>query len=159
MPSAIQVSFSSTHSQILMDHVFLVEVVVCWMAWQFYVCLAIQILNPGSFMVLVLHRVAERRRKKNGNKKSRHTLANKNQGRFSHVIDVMVSVPLPARPPSVKFWMRIKSCVPSDALNSHAPHVRKVANPCVFSMICDSGCSKSRLAKAAGAEVAVEQRN
>ena len=29
---------------------------------------------------------------------------------------------------------------------------RKVANHCVFPMICGSGCSKSRLAKAAGAE-------
>ena len=34
--------------------------------------------------------------------------------------------------------------------------VRKVASPCVFPMICGSGCSKSRLAKPAGAEVAVQ---
>ena len=37
--------------------------------------------------------------------------------------------------------------------------VRKAANRCVFSMIRSSGGSKSRLAKAAGAEVAVQQRN
>ena len=33
------------------------------------------------------------------------------------------------------------------------------ANRCAFSMICGFGGSKSRLAKAAGAEVAVQQRN
>ena len=38
-------------------------------------------------------------------------------------------------------------------------NVRNVANRCVFSMIRGSCCSKSSLAKAAGAEVAVEQRN
>ena len=38
-------------------------------------------------------------------------------------------------------------------------NVRNVANRSVFSMIRGSGCSKSRLAKAAGAEVAVQQRN
>ena len=43
--------------------------------------------------------------------------------------------------------------------DTHAPNVRNVANRCVFSMIRGSWCSKSRLAKAAGAEVAVEQRN
>ena len=31
---------------------------------------------------------------------------------------------------------------------------RKVAKPCVFPVFCGSGGSKSRLAKAAGAEVA-----
>ena len=40
-----------------------------------------------------------------------------------------------------------------------APNVRKVANRCVFSMIRGSWCSKSRLAKAVGAEVAVQQRH
>ena len=43
-------------------------------------------------------------------------------------------------------------------MHTHAPNVRDVTNRCVFSMI-GSGCSKSRLAKAAGAEVAVQQRN
>ena len=38
---------------------------------------------------------------------------------------------------------------------SIARNVRKVAECCVFSMICGSAGSKSRLAKAAGAEVAV----
>ena len=33
-----------------------------------------------------------------------------------------------------------------------ARNVRKVANRCVFSMVCGSGGSNSRLAKAAGAE-------
>ena len=36
---------------------------------------------------------------------------------------------------------------------------RKVAKHCVFSMICGSGGSKSRLAKAAGAEPAGQMRN
>ena len=40
---------------------------------------------------------------------------------------------------------------------THARNVRKVPNCCVFSMICGSGWSKSRLGKAAGAEVAVQQ--
>ena len=35
----------------------------------------------------------------------------------------------------------------------------KVANPCVFPMICGSGGSKSRLAKAAGAEPAGQMRD
>ena len=35
------------------------------------------------------------------------------------------------------------------------PNVRDVATRCVFSMIRGSSCSKSSLAKAAGAEVAV----
>ena len=43
--------------------------------------------------------------------------------------------------------------------SQRTPHVWKVANRCVFLMIRGSGCSKSRLAKAAGAEVAVQQRN
>ena len=36
---------------------------------------------------------------------------------------------------------------------------RKVAKHCVFSIFCDSGRSKSRLAKAAGAEVAGQMRH
>ena len=36
---------------------------------------------------------------------------------------------------------------------------RKVAKQCVFSMICGSGGSKSRLAKAAGAEPAGQMRD
>ena len=36
---------------------------------------------------------------------------------------------------------------------------RKVANHCVFQMICGSGGSKSRLAKAAGAEPSVQMRD
>ena len=36
---------------------------------------------------------------------------------------------------------------------------RKVAKHCVFSMVCGSGGSKSRLAKAAGAETSGEMRN
>ena len=36
---------------------------------------------------------------------------------------------------------------------------RKVARHCVFPMICGSGGSKSRLAKAAGAEPAVRMRD
>ena len=36
---------------------------------------------------------------------------------------------------------------------------RKVANHCVFSMICGSGGSKSRLAKAAGAEPSGQMRD
>ena len=36
----------------------------------------------------------------------------------------------------------------------HARNVRKVAKRCVFPMICGSAGSKSRLGKAAGAEVA-----
>ena len=36
---------------------------------------------------------------------------------------------------------------------------RKVAKHCVFPMICDSGGSKSRLAKAAGAEPACQMRD
>ena len=43
--------------------------------------------------------------------------------------------------------------------NTHARNVRKVEDGCVFPMICGSGGSKSRLAKAAGAEVTVQQRN
>ena len=40
----------------------------------------------------------------------------------------------------------------------HARNVRQVANRCVFSMMCGSAGSKSRLAKAAGAEVAAQSR-
>ena len=36
---------------------------------------------------------------------------------------------------------------------------RKVAKHCVFPMVCGSGGSKSRLAKAAGAEPAVQMRD
>jgi len=36
---------------------------------------------------------------------------------------------------------------------------RKVANHCVFPMFCDSGGSKSRLAKAAGAEPSGQMRD
>ena len=36
---------------------------------------------------------------------------------------------------------------------------RKVAKHCVFPMVCSSGGSKSRLAKAAGAEPAVQMRD
>ena len=36
---------------------------------------------------------------------------------------------------------------------------RKVAKPCVFPMICGSGGSKGRLAKAAGAEPAGQMRD
>ena len=36
---------------------------------------------------------------------------------------------------------------------------RKVAKHCVFPMICGSGGSKSRLAKAAGAEPCVQMRD
>ena len=36
---------------------------------------------------------------------------------------------------------------------------RKIAKHCVFPMICGSGGSKSRLAKAAGAEPAGQMRN
>ena len=36
---------------------------------------------------------------------------------------------------------------------------RKIAKHCVFSMFCGSGGSKSRLAKAAGAETSGEMRN
>ena len=36
---------------------------------------------------------------------------------------------------------------------------RKVAKHCVFPMFCGSGGSKSKLAKAAGAEVAGQMRN
>ena len=39
--------------------------------------------------------------------------------------------------------------------DTHARNVRKVAKCCVFSRICGSAGSKSRLAKAAGAEEAV----
>ena len=39
-----------------------------------------------------------------------------------------------------------------------ARNVREVAQCCVFSMICGSAGSKSRLAKAAGAEVAAQSR-
>ena len=39
--------------------------------------------------------------------------------------------------------------------DTHARNVREVAKCCVFSMICGSAGSKSRLGKAAGAEVAV----
>ena len=38
-------------------------------------------------------------------------------------------------------------------------NVRKVAKPCVFPMICGSGGSKSRLAKAAGAEPCGQRRH
>ena len=40
----------------------------------------------------------------------------------------------------------------------HARNVRQVANRCVFSMMCGSAGSNSRLAKAAGAEVAAQSR-
>ena len=40
-----------------------------------------------------------------------------------------------------------------------ARNVRKVANRCVFPMICGSGGSNSRLAKAAGAEPCRQRRN
>ena len=40
-----------------------------------------------------------------------------------------------------------------------APKGRKVAKHCVFPMICGSGGSKSRLAKAAGAEPAGQMRD
>ena len=43
--------------------------------------------------------------------------------------------------------------------DSHAPNVREVAKCCVFSMIRVSGESKSRLAKAAGAESCGQRRN
>ena len=39
------------------------------------------------------------------------------------------------------------------------PNVREVAKCCVFSMICVSGQSKSRLGKAAGAESCGQRRN
>ena len=39
-----------------------------------------------------------------------------------------------------------------------ARNVREVAKGCVFPMICVSAGSKSRLAKAAGAEVAAQSR-
>ena len=42
---------------------------------------------------------------------------------------------------------------------SPAPNVREVAKCCVFSMIRVSGESKSRLVKAAGAEVRRQRRN
>ena len=44
-----------------------------------------------------------------------------------------------------------------EKVDTYAPNVRKVANRCVFSMVRGSWCSKSSLAKAAGAEVAVQQ--
>ena len=40
-----------------------------------------------------------------------------------------------------------------------APKGRKAANDCVFPMICNSGGSKSRLAKAAGAEPSGQLRD
>ena len=39
--------------------------------------------------------------------------------------------------------------------DTNARNVREVAKCCVFSMVCGSAGSKSRLGKAAGAEVAV----
>ena len=54
---------------------------------------------------------------------------------------------------------KINTQVESLEEDTHVPNGRKVANCCVFSMVCGSGCSKSRLAKAAGAEVAAQQRN
>ena len=42
---------------------------------------------------------------------------------------------------------------------SPAPNVREVATCCVFSMIRVSGESKSRLAKAAGADICRQRRN
>ena len=42
--------------------------------------------------------------------------------------------------------------------NAGARKGRKVAKHCVFPMFCGSGGSKSRLAKAAGAEVACQMR-
>ena len=50
-------------------------------------------------------------------------------------------------------------CASQKEEDTKARNVMKVANRCVFSMIRGSGCSKSRLAKAAGTEVAVQQRN
>ena len=43
--------------------------------------------------------------------------------------------------------------------DARARNVRKIANRCVFSMICAAAGSKSRLAKEAGAQVAVQRRN
>ena len=40
-----------------------------------------------------------------------------------------------------------------------AQNVRKVAKYCVFPMICGSGGSKSRLAKAAGAEPSLQKKS
>ena len=50
--------------------------------------------------------------------------------------------------------MRVESLASSSTC---AKNVREVANRCVFSMNRGSWCSKSRLAKAAGAEVAVRR--
>ena len=43
--------------------------------------------------------------------------------------------------------------------DTHARNVRKAAKRCVFPMICGSAGSKSRLAKAAGAEPCVQGRD
>ena len=43
--------------------------------------------------------------------------------------------------------------------DTSTPNVREVAKCCVFSMICVSGQSKSRLVKAAGAESCGQRRN
>ena len=47
----------------------------------------------------------------------------------------------------------------SEERSSDARKGRKVAKHCVFPMICGSGGSKSRLAKAAGAEPAGQMRD
>ena len=43
--------------------------------------------------------------------------------------------------------------------DTHARNVRKVPNRFAFSMVRGSGCSKRRLAKAAGPKIAVQHRN
>ena len=52
-----------------------------------------------------------------------------------------------------------KSQKTEDAVARKGSKVRKVANHSVFPMICGSGGSKSRLAKAAGAEPFVQMRD
>jgi len=47
-----------------------------------------------------------------------------------------------------------KKVGPLEKKNAHTQNVRKVANRCVFQMVCGSGRSKSRRAK-----VAVQERN